>query len=59
MLGDFGDVQESVSSGEELDEGAELSEPNDLAEIDLADLGNGRDVADNLERALQAVGVAG
>ncbi len=59
MLSDLGDVQQPVGAGEKLDECAELGETNDFAEIDLADFRNGSDVADDLERLLESLGVAG
>src|SRR5713101_4104328 len=58
MLGDFTDVQEAVGAGEKLDEGAELREANDFAEIGLADFGAGGDVADHLQGRV-AAGSAG
>src|SRR5229473_6057634 len=54
MLGDFADVQEAVGAGEELDEGAELREANDFAEIGLADFGAGSDVANHLQGRIAA-----
>ncbi len=58
MLCDLGHMEKTVSSGEDLNERPELSDPYDLAEIDLADLRNRRDVADHLNRARQAIRVA-
>src|ERR1700744_5386393 len=40
VLRDLGDVQEAVGAGEDFDEGAELGETHDLAEVGLADLGH-------------------
>src|SRR5579885_858332 len=39
VFGNLADVQEAIGAGEELDEGAELSEPHDLAQICFANLG--------------------
>src|SRR6266851_2708580 len=58
MFGDFADVQEAVGAGEKLDEGAELREANDFAEIRFADFGAGGDVADHLQGRI-AAGSAG
>src|SRR6266849_5989979 len=58
MLGDFADMQEAVGAGEELDEGAELREANDFAEIGLADFGAGSDVPNHLQGGI-AAGSAG
>ena len=55
VLGDLADVQQSVGAGEDLDEGAELGEANNLAEIGLADFGNGGEVVDHRESLLQAL----
>ncbi len=59
VLGDLGDVEETVGAGEDLDEGAELGEADDLAEVGLADLRDGGDVGDHLDGAGEAVGVGG
>src|SRR5665213_2982448 len=58
MLCDLGDVEQAVGAGEDLDECAELSQTNHLAEISFADLGHGGDVANHLDGAGQTVGVA-
>src|ERR1035441_7628147 len=58
MLGDLGDVQQAVGAGEELDKRAEFSQANHLAQINLADLWNGGEVADDLQSLLQALSVA-
>src|SRR5712664_1939206 len=58
MLGDLADVQEAVGAGEKLDEGAELREANDFAEIGLADFGAGGDVTNHLQGGI-AAGSAG
>src|SRR5258708_15635066 len=58
MLGDLADVQEAVGAGEKLDEGAELREANDFAEIGLADFGAGGDIANPGESSV-AAGSAG
>src|SRR5262245_28934689 len=42
-LGELGDVHEAVLLAEEVNEGAELHDLHDLALVDLADLGLGRD----------------
>ena len=57
MLGDLGDVEEAVGAGEDFDEGAELCEPDDFAEVRLADFRNSRDVRDHLDGAGETVGV--
>src|SRR5229473_7500737 len=54
MLGDFADVQQAVGAGEKLDESAELRQPNDFAEISLADFGAGGDIADHLQSRIAA-----
>ena len=59
MLGDLGDVQQAVGAGEDLDEGAELSETHDLAEVGLADLGHGGEIADHLDGLGETLGVRG
>ena len=41
-------MQQAVGSGEELDEGAEIHQPHDLAQVRLAYLGYGCDFADDL-----------
>src|SRR5271154_7180372 len=58
MFGDFADVQEAVGAGEKLDEGAELREANDFAEIGFADFGGSGDVANHLQSRI-AAGAAG
>src|SRR5690242_15934242 len=49
MLGDFADVQQSICSGENFDERAELREAHDFAKISLADFGAGSDFANHGE----------
>jgi hypothetical protein len=49
-FGDLADVQQAVRTGEDLDERAEIDQPNHLAQIRLADLGRGRDIGDDLQR---------
>ena len=46
---DLGDVEEAVGAGEDFDEGAELGDADDLAEVGLADFGDGGDVGDHLD----------
>ena len=46
---DFADVQQAVGAGDDFDESAEVSQAGDCAEIGFADLGRGREVADDLE----------
>src|SRR5712691_7983879 len=59
MFGDFADMQEAVGAGEKLDEGAELREANDFAEIGLADFGAGGDVANHLQGRVSAGSAGG
>src|SRR5450432_255117 len=58
MLGDLADVQQTVGAREKFDEGAELGQADHFAEVGLAYFGDGGDVADHLQRAGQALGVA-
>src|SRR5579863_5182635 len=58
MFGYFADVQEAVGAGEKFDEGAELREANDFAEIGFADFGGSGDVANHLQGRI-AAGAAG
>ena len=46
LVAELGDVAEAVYAREDLDEGAEVLDPGDLALVDLAGLGLGRDLAD-------------
>src|SRR4029453_8613660 len=48
---DLGDVQQAITSGEDVDEGAELGDVHHPARVDLAHLG-GRRVEDELDLAL-------
>ena len=57
MLGYFRDVEQPIRTWEQFDECAKLSQPDDLAQLDLADLRNCCDVSDNLESLLEAIGV--
>ena len=58
MLCDFGDVEEAVGAREDFNEGAELSQANDLAKICSAYFRHCGDVRDHLNGAGEAVGVA-
>ena len=52
LVGELRDVAEAVHSGEDLDERAEVLDAGDLALVDLAGLGDGRDRADSALRRL-------
>src|SRR5277367_1806779 len=54
MFGDFADVQEAVGAGEKFNEGAELREANNFAEVGFADFGGGGDVANHLQGRIAA-----
>ena len=43
VLGDLADVQQAVGAREDLDERAEIDDPDHLAQIGLADFGRGGD----------------
>ena len=43
-------MEQAVGAGEDLDEGAEIDQPDHLAQIGLPHLGHGRDVGDHLQR---------
>ena len=45
--------------GKDLDEGAEIREAHDFAEIGFADFGGGGDVADHLQRGFGGGAVGG
>ena len=47
---ELGDVDQAVAAGEDVDEGTELGDVDDLAGVDVADLGRGR-VEDQLDPA--------
>src|SRR6266849_8206313 len=59
MLGDFADVQKAVGAGEKFDEGPELREANDFAEIGLADFGASGDIANHLQGRVAAGSTGG
>src|SRR3990172_10444632 len=48
MLGDFADVEQAVGAGKDLNKSAELYQANHLAEVGLAHLRHGRQVANHL-----------
>ena len=55
MLGDLGDVQQAIGTREELDKCAKLRQPNHLTQINLSNLWDSGDVADQFQRLLQAI----
>src|SRR5262245_3238926 len=57
VVGDLRNVEQSLGAGEDLDEGAEIKDACDGAEIRLADLDFGRQVADDLHRGLGGLAV--
>src|SRR5262245_44841459 len=57
VIGDLRDVQQSLGAGEDLDEGAEIDDARDGAEVSLAHLDFGRQVADDLHRGLGGLAV--
>ena len=52
MLGNFRDMQQTVGSGNDLDERAKLSESRDLSQVRLADFSRRRDLLDHLDRLI-------
>src|ERR1700691_2401517 len=52
VLGDLADVQQAVRTRENLDESAEIHQPHHFAQVGLADLGHGGNVADDLQRVI-------
>src|SRR6185503_8319612 len=50
MLGDLGDVEQAFHAGEDLDEGPEVGDAGDLAQVGLPDLRLGGDLLDDLDR---------
>src|SRR5437763_842187 len=58
-VGEVGDVHQTVSAGEDLDEGAELHDPAHRAEIGLPDLGFLGEGADHLDRLIDALARGG
>src|SRR5262245_58935600 len=58
-LGQLRDVHQAVLGAEEVHESAELHDLDDLALVDLADLGLGRDAADTGERRLDRLALGG
>src|SRR5437867_1104299 len=50
VLGDLGDVQESLDAGQDFDERAEVRDARHFSEIRLAGLGLGGDLLDDLDR---------
>src|SRR2546428_9512406 len=48
LLGNLADVKQPIRAGKELDKGPEFGQAHDLAEVSLADLGRGGDLADHL-----------
>src|SRR5262245_13041352 len=57
VIGDLRNVEQSFGTGEDLDEGAEIDDAGDGAEIALAHLDFGRQVADDLHRGLGGLAV--
>src|SRR5215475_5328093 len=49
MFGNFTDVEQTIGTGEKLDESAEFRESNNFAEIGFAHFGTGGNVADHLK----------
>src|SRR6266851_808957 len=58
MFRNLRDVQQAVSPGEDLNERAELSQANNLAQIRLSDLRHSRKIADHLDSSRQTIGIA-
>src|SRR6516162_6380643 len=50
MLSNFADVQQTVRSGQNLDEGPEIRQPGHFAEVSLPYFSGRRNVADHLQR---------
>src|SRR2546422_8006838 len=48
LLSNLADVKQPIRAGKDLDKGAEFGQAHDLAEVSLADLGGGGDLADHL-----------
>src|SRR5262245_947957 len=57
VIGDLRNVEQSFGTGEDLDEGAEIDDAGDGAEIALAHLDFGRQVANDLHRGLGGLAV--
>src|SRR5205807_3296587 len=47
LLSNLADVKQPIRAGKDLDKGAEFGQAHDLAEVSLADLGGGGDLADH------------
>src|SRR5262245_14696735 len=47
LVGDLRDVDETFDARKDLDEGAEVHDANDLADVDLSELGLGGQLADD------------
>src|SRR5262249_27077869 len=57
VIGDLRNVEQSFGAGEDLDEGAEIDDAGDGAEVSLAHLDFGRQVANDLHRGLGGLAV--
>src|SRR6266850_8078181 len=49
LLRDLGDVDETLDTRKDLDEGPEVDDPHHLADIRLPELGLGRELADDVD----------
>src|SRR6185295_17652366 len=58
-LRDFGDVQQAVGAGEDLDECAEIDDADNLAQVSLAYFGYRANVGDHLDAAVRGSAVGG